>query len=414
MALLLLTFTSCGERNPNSNEAEINRGAEIGNVQTTSASAETRQVLSERATRLSMRTTIANDAIRNTQTPVLQTPIRRTITPTATPVQISPQTNSLIENSTEALRTTSTITDTDLLSTTMALSPFFSALQTSQIQRLMKTSIITTGSRPTTTITDSPFQIFTAPKSSRAGLKQATLPLEITPDGIQRSARVPILMYHYLSIPPDDADIYRLDLSVTPQLFRQHLEAMQNTGYTTVRLDDLTAHLTQGTPLPEKPVIITFDDGYRDNYVNAFPLLIEYGMTATFFIVTDFIDEALPAYLTWDMVREMHAAGLLIESHSRNHTSLKNRDVDFLIWQALGSIETIEFELGIKPRFVSYPAGQFDSTTIEVFKSANYLAGVTTIQGATHNSDNLFELRRVRVRGTTQPEELLRLLALDW
>ncbi|MBV7336022.1 polysaccharide deacetylase family protein [Chloroflexi bacterium TSY] len=413
---MLMTFTSCGERNLSGAEAEVYRGAEVGNVQTISSSAETRQVLSERATRLSMHSTIDNDAIRNTQTPILQTPIRRAITstttPTATAIQISPPTDSIIKEPPETLQSTATITD--LLSTTVALSPLFSALHSSQINHLVKRAIITTTSRPTTTIAQSPFQIFTAPKISEADLKQAPSRPEITPDGIQRSAQVPILMYHYLSIPPDDADIYRLDLSVTPQLFRQHLEAMQNAGYTTVRLDDLTAHLTQGTPLPEKPVIITFDDGYRDNYVNAFPLLVEYGMTATFFIVTDFIDEARPAYLTWDMVREMHVAGLSIESHSRNHTSLKNRDVDFLIWQALGSMETIEFELGIRPRFVSYPAGQFDATTIEVFKSANYLAGVTTIQGATHKSDNLFELHRVRVRGTTQPAELLRLLALDW
>lgn len=235
-----------------------------------------------------------------------------------------------------------------------------------------------------------------------------------TPDGTVRTARVPILMYHYLSVPPADANIYRLDLSVTPDLFAAHLDAIQQAGYTTISLYTWLAHLTQGAPLPDKPVVLTFDDGYRDAYENAFPLLRSRGMTATFFVVTDFIDEQRPEYLTWDMVREMYAGGMSIESHGRNHVSLKNKDADYLIWQALGSLETIEYELGVRPRFISYPAGDYDQTTIDIFHSANYWAGFTTQQGATHSSDDLFRVKRVRVHGDTSPEQLLRLLALDW
>jgi peptidoglycan/xylan/chitin deacetylase (PgdA/CDA1 family) len=237
---------------------------------------------------------------------------------------------------------------------------------------------------------------------------------EPTPNGSSRTAQVPILMYHYLSEPPAGADIYRRDLSVTPSLFAQHLDRLLAEGYTTIRLNDLLLNLTQGTPLPPKPVILTFDDGYRDNYVNAFPLLRDRGMTATFFIVTDFIDEQRPEYLSWDMVREMYAGGMAIESHGRNHASLANRDADYLVWQALGSLETIEFELGVRPHFVSYPAGDYDENTIRIFQSANYWAGVTTKQGATHSSDDLFQLRRVRVRGTTTADDLIGLLTIDW
>ena len=235
-----------------------------------------------------------------------------------------------------------------------------------------------------------------------------------TPDGVLRTAQVPILMYHYVSEPPEDADVYRLDLSVPPALFAAHLDRILAEGYTTISLEQLLRHLVQGAPLPEKPVVITVDDGYRDNYENAFPLLRERGMTAAFFIITDFIDEGRPEYLTWDMVREMRAAGMTIGSHGRNHVSLKDQDTDYLIWQALGSLETIQYELGERPWFVSYPGGEYDQATIDIFKSANYWAGLTTIQGATHRSDDLFQLRRVRVRGTTTPDELARLLALDW
>ncbi len=237
---------------------------------------------------------------------------------------------------------------------------------------------------------------------------------EPTPDGIARTVRVPILMYHYISQPPEDADIYRRDLSVAPELFAQHLDRILAEGYTPITLYDLVRYLTRGVPLPPKPVILTLDDGYRDNYTNAFPLLRERGMVATFFVVTDFIDQGRPEYLTWDMAREMWAAGMSIESHGRNHVDLRDRDDDYLVWQALGSLETIQYELGVRPRFVAYPGGGYDADTIRIFRSAGYWAGLTTIQGATHSTDNLFELRRVRVRGSTTPDDLARMLDLDW
>lgn len=238
--------------------------------------------------------------------------------------------------------------------------------------------------------------------------------IQPTPDGVARTAHVPILMYHYLSVPPADADIYRLDLSVTPDQFAAHLDALQTAGYTTISLYDLVQNLTQGAPLPEKPVVITFDDGYRDNYENAFPLLVAHNMTATFFVVTDFIDGEYPEYVTWDMVRALYEAGMSVEAHGRNHVSLENRDNDYLVWQALGSLEGIERAIGVRPRFIAYPSGDYDQATIDLFKSANYWGGLTTEQGATHSSEDLFQLSRVRVHGDTTADDLLRLLALDW
>jgi peptidoglycan/xylan/chitin deacetylase (PgdA/CDA1 family) len=237
---------------------------------------------------------------------------------------------------------------------------------------------------------------------------------ELVPDGVERSLRVPVLMYHYLSLPPAGADIYRKDLSVAPDLFAQHLDRMRAEGFTTITPYQFVAALETGAPLPEKPVLITFDDGYRDNYENAFPALRDRGMVATFFVVTDFIDAQRPEYLTWEMVRTMYAGGMSVESHGRNHASLQRRDQDYLVWQALGSLETIQYEVGVRPRFVSYPAGEYDANTIALFESAGYWAGFTTKQGATHNSTRPFELTRVRVRGTTSPDELIRLLNTDW
>lgn len=234
------------------------------------------------------------------------------------------------------------------------------------------------------------------------------------PNRVERTVTVPILMYHYLSIPPSDADIYRLDLSVTPDQFSKHLDAMLDAGYTTISLTELWNHLENGASLPPKPVILTFDDGYLDNYENAFPLLIQRGMTATFFVVTGFVEEGRSGYVNWQMVEEMYNAGMSIESHSTRHFSLKGRDDEFLIFEALRTKEIIEAKIGVRPRFVSYPAGEYDRNTIDIFRSAGYLMGVTTIQGSTHSNNNYFELRRVRVRGTTDEVALLELMELDW
>ncbi|MGQ9490972.1 MAG: polysaccharide deacetylase family protein [Anaerolineae bacterium] len=235
-----------------------------------------------------------------------------------------------------------------------------------------------------------------------------------TPDGISRELRVPILMYHYISTPPADADIYRRDLAVAPERFESHLQYLRQAGYQSITLDDLLYGLAQGRALPEKPVILTFDDGYEDNYTNAFPLLQRYGMIGHFFIISDFVNQGRKGYMSWPQIEEMAAAGQRFGSHSRDHPNLKDKSVDYLVWQALGGKESIEEHLGYHPRWISYPAGSYDQQVITVYRSAGYWGGLTTQQGATHTLANIFELKRVRVRGTHTAEHLAALLALAW
>jgi peptidoglycan/xylan/chitin deacetylase (PgdA/CDA1 family) len=235
-----------------------------------------------------------------------------------------------------------------------------------------------------------------------------------TPDGVARELRVPILMYHYISTPPAGADIYRKDLSVTPQRFESHLQYLVSAGYQVVTLDDLLYALTQGRPLPPKPVILTFDDGYEDNYENAFPLLRKYGMVGHFFVISDFVNAGRPGYMSWEQIQEMAAAGQRFGSHSRDHPALAGKSIDYLVWQALGGVEAIQEHLGYHPRWVSYPSGDYDQQAIKVYKSANYWGGLGVEQGATHTLGEIFHLHRVRVRGSYSAEDLAKLLALDW
>jgi peptidoglycan/xylan/chitin deacetylase (PgdA/CDA1 family) len=225
-----------------------------------------------------------------------------------------------------------------------------------------------------------------------------------------RALTIPILMYHYISSPPKTSDRVRLDLSVTPMNFESELNYLASYSYTAVSLYDIYTALATGAPLPSKPVVITFDDGYRDAYVNAYPLLKKYHMTGTFFIVSDFINSGNSAYLTWDMVKEMSDGGMSIESHSRWHPDMRNRQNDFLVYQIMGPIEAITAYTGKRPHFFCYPSGRYDAAVIRVLKSADTWAAVTTQQGISHSLTDVMTWTRVRVRGSTTLQQFAELV----
>ncbi len=215
----------------------------------------------------------------------------------------------------------------------------------------------------------------------------------------QNPLRVPILMYHYISVPPKNADIYRLDLSVTPQNLDAQLGYLKHAGFNVISLDELLLAWKGEAELPPRPIVLTFDDGYRDNYTYAFPLLKKYGFSATFSLITQYIDQNNPNYVTWKQVTEMHRAGMDFAAHSYNHADLKGKDVDFLVYQILGSKEAIEARTKEPLHFFTYPSGSYDQLTIDVVKSANFWGALTTQEGSLNSYANRFEIRRVRIRG---------------
>lgn len=222
-------------------------------------------------------------------------------------------------------------------------------------------------------------------------------PPALSPHGFE--ATVPILMYHYLSNPPPRADAIRSDLSVGPAQFEAQLAYLREQGYETISMKQLSYALSRDDELPPKPIIISFDDGYRDQYTNAFPLLKKYGFVATFFVFTQVIDENNVDFLSWDMVKEMHAASMEFGSHSYRHSDLTNRSVDFLVYEILGSKEAIEERIGEPVRFFCYPSGRYDDLAEQVVKSANFWGAVTTEWGAAQSFDQRFEMPRLRIRG---------------
>lgn len=268
----------------------------------------------------------------------------------------------------------------------------------------VNTDIPTVTQSPTATSTNTPTPTFTPTSIPTVGPSPTPTdtpkppPLPTPFENYSWTLKVPILMYHYISIPPQDADEYRIDLSVTPDNFRAQMVYLVQNGFNTIDLYDLSLAIVNKRVLPPKPVIITLDDAYLDSYQNAFPILKEFGLKATIFVPTEFIDSGNPNYLTWDMIQEMADYGIRFEPHSKTHPDLTNRDREFLIWEILGPQETLAAHLGYTPRYFAYPSGRYDQAVIDILVELNYWGAVTTAPGKWHGFNDRFEWSRMRVR----------------
>jgi peptidoglycan/xylan/chitin deacetylase (PgdA/CDA1 family) len=225
-------------------------------------------------------------------------------------------------------------------------------------------------------------------------------------DGTLRRIRVPVLMYHYVGDLPANADRIRRDLTVSTSLLRVHLEYLQTQQYTPISLYDLENALQQGGALPTRPIVLTFDDGYIDHYLNVFPVLQNAGYFGTFFIITGQADANDPRYVSWEQIREMAEGGMSMEAHTKNHAELDNRDYNFLVYEMLGSMQSLEAYTGSMPHMFAYPVGRYDETTLQVALQLPIWRAFTTEMGSYHTTDNRLEMSRIRIHNTTSVGQL--------
>lgn len=215
-----------------------------------------------------------------------------------------------------------------------------------------------------------------------------------------RTVRVPILMYHHVGMLPPNADAVRISLTISPELFEAQMKFIADQGFTPIRILDLVNHLQNGAPLPPKPIILTFDDGYEDNYINVFPTLKDYGFPGTFFIISGRPDSNAEDYLTWEQIHEMADNGMEIGNHSLTHRY--NLGATFPATQRAEIIESHKRfvqELSNWSPIFSYPSGSYNAYTLTLLRELGYVAAVTTRQGTLQATDALLELRRIRIRG---------------
>ena len=204
----------------------------------------------------------------------------------------------------------------------------------------------------------------------------------------------PILEYHQVTNEPLDPDfeIY----NVKPDDFAAQLDFLQSEGYTTITLQDFMRVVHGKGSLPDKPIILTFDDGYADNYSEMFPILKAHGMTAVVYVITNQIGQK--NYLKLDELKEMQHYGIEIGSHTSDHLDLTTLDAHtqrrqlkesktFLEWSGLDTIYSL-----------SYPNGAFNADLEELLREENYLTAVTGEAGLNTLETNPYELYRVHIR----------------
>ena len=189
-------------------------------------------------------------------------------------------------------------------------------------------------------------------------------------------ARVPLIMYH------DILAEKQVFFDITPEELEADFQLIRDNGLTPISLDRLVAHLRTGLPLPEKPILLTFDDGYVGHYEHVYPLLKQYGYPAVFSVFTDKLDGNIVgrSTLTWEQVQEMAADPLVtIASHSITHPrNLTEVESDEELAQELSeSKQLLEARLGIPIHYFTYPEGHYDERVMEAAEAAGYRAALT-------------------------------------
>ncbi len=210
------------------------------------------------------------------------------------------------------------------------------------------------------------------------------------------SLHVPILIYH--SVRPHsliEGTLLRR-YTVDPKIFETQLKYLKDQGYTVISLDTLDKALAGSTTLPARPVVLTFDDGWENQYVNAFPLLKKYGDTATFYIYTSAIGHV--GFLTWDQVKELDQAGMTIGGHTQTHPYLVTiKDPAVLEREIAGGKKIIEAHLGKQLTLFAYPFGHYNDKLIDVIKKAGYVSARSAYKGTHHTISDIYKLKGVEV-----------------
>lgn len=210
---------------------------------------------------------------------------------------------------------------------------------------------------------------------------------------IRESSRgIPVINYHQVN------SVENVPLTVPAKDFAAQMKYLHDNGYTTISPDELHDFLVNKTPLPEKPILITFDDGYEDNYVYAYPVLKEYNMKATIFLVSDYMDR-FDNYLTWPQVYEMSENNIYMGSHTLSHFELPPLPSTEMENQLVGGKLAVEWKTFKFCEYIAYPGGFYNQQVLSETKKAGYKGGFTVFFDYVRAGDDPYALNRIPIYG---------------
>lgn len=235
-----------------------------------------------------------------------------------------------------------------------------------------------------------------------------------------------ILMYHLIDNPrPED----RFGICVSKENFSQQMEYLYQNGYQTIQLQDLVNYIRHQKTIPDKSIIITFDDGYLDNYLHAYPILKKYNFTATFFIVVGYVGKKIiydidkgkvnwvRQHMPWSEIEEMGACGMSFGVHGYSHVDLVKLNPEEARRQIRRPKAILEDRLGHEIKHFSYPHGSFNQEVKQLVIESGFTCACTVKYGLNNRKSDLYELRRTGIYTTeTNLREFKKKLmgAYDW
>jgi len=221
--------------------------------------------------------------------------------------------------------------------------------------------------------------------------------------------RIPILTYHKLVKQTKDRSLDSYTISEAD--FMAHLQFLASEKYHTVLVDDYYRSLKDpSVKLPDKCVLITFDDGHESDLTIAVPMLRKFGFKGSFFITTDWITNS--GYLDHVQLRELKKSGMSVQSHAKTHRFLSEMNTHEISNEFVESEKILTDILGVDVPFVSFPGGRYNDTVLESAKRANYLACFSSKPFYYKQLDELLLIGRCTMRyisGKTPFEEILNL-----
>ncbi|MFD0695559.1 polysaccharide deacetylase family protein [Paenibacillus sp. GCM10027628] len=239
-----------------------------------------------------------------------------------------------------------------------------------------------TPSTPLPTLAEAPITPTVTPAAPAKEPEQPTESEEIS---------IPVLNYHSIGDEPGNT------LVLHPDKLARQMAYLKENGYTPLTLSDFILILEKELKPPAKPVLLTFDDGYTDNYELALPVLKPYGFPATLFISPGAIGQ--PDYLNWEQVKDMHKAGWTIQPHGMTHPYLSKLTAEKQKEEIMEARRQIEKQLGTKADVFCYPYGDFNSKTLAILKEVGFRYAFTIEQGRTTSSQKPLQLKRIYVNG---------------
>ncbi len=233
------------------------------------------------------------------------------------------------------------------------------------------------------------------------------------PFSTEKKICIPVLLYHHINY------LHKIGSGVMPGDFDWQMKYLKESGFETIFLDDLTAYKKRDKiPKKDKIVAVTFDDGYLDNWLYAFPVLVKYNIKATIFVITNKIlecpkESSLGTYcfnsdegekrgtedfLSWADIKQMYSSGLIdIQSHTHTHIYCDTASIDSIKDELSFSKNIIEKKLRKSCNFICWPWGRYNKLAISLAERCGYIGAVTSERGINTAYSDIMRIKRFNI-----------------